>query len=324
MGVALAGLCGAVFLHFFPDLARGPYGAIDPQLIPILLNESEEAKPILKTGGGWIHVVDLLGMSLLALPTALLFLGRGQKAERWKWGAVSLMLAAALGLTFFYQYRFLGMTAALGLLPLTALLSKGWRRIGATLEGRPKVLAEIGLLLLVAPLPALFIPALFDSRSFNIGIVLFPVDAGRAHCDMARLEYTLRDPRDLGSRSLLIASSLDMGPEILFRTDHKVLAAPFHTNVQGNLDAERFFSTNFPSESRNIAERRGIDLIVGCRFVAPRFLNKKGEAPSLLKTLFDNAPPTWLEAISAPDIGPFVLYRTRLNQAPPEAKTSHP
>lgn len=309
LGLAVAG--ATVFLHRFPDLIAGPYGGIDPQLTRLLLEEVEEAKPILKTDHGWQHALDFLTMGFIALAAGLIFAWRARGAESWKWGLLTMLLAAALGLTIFYQYRFLGMEAALAVIPLTGLLQRGWQWVGRALAGRQKFYAQIGLLLLVGPLPAVIGPALFDGRSFNTGVLLFPVDSGHSLCDMAQLEHVLRDPKGLGDRPRLIASFMELGPELLFRTDHSVLAAPFHMNVQGNLDAARFFSSPYASESKSIAERRQIDLVVMCRSVPEVYLGAKDEAPSLTENLFAGTGPDWLEREDVKEHDNFVIYRVK-------------
>jgi hypothetical protein len=319
LGLGLAGLSGALFLRHFPDLITGPYGGIDPQLVPLLLNQVEEAKPILQGENGWLRVMSLMTVELIALPAALFFAIRARDAERWKWGLLAAILGAGIALTFFYQCRFVCLTSAVAVPPLVVLLERGWRRAGRSLAGRKKVFAEIGLLLLVGPLPSVIFPALFDSRSFNIGFFLFPVDSAHTSCDMSKLQYTLRDPAGLGSKPHIIASFMDLGPELLFRTDDAVLAAPFHMNVQGNLDAARFFSTPYGQESENILRRRGVDLVVVCRSV-PNYLAEKGNDPSLIERLSHAEIPDWLVEMNTNNDDNFIVYRVRPAAAASDAK----
>jgi hypothetical protein len=307
-GLTVALLCAEFFLRRFPELASGPYGAIDPQLVPILLNNVQEARPILDNPHGSAHMINLMSMGFLALPIAFFFTWHAQNAERWKWSLITAVFAAAFFMTIFYQYRFLGIEAAFAVIPLTAFLYRGWLWIAHTLSGRKKVLAELGLLIVVGPLPAVIFPALIDGRSFNVGMLLFPVDSGRSVCDMAHLEKTLRNPHGLGDKTRLIVSSMELGPEFLFRTRHHVLAAPFHMDVQGNVDAARFLSTSYPQEAENIARARGVDLVVVCRAVADIYIAPKDQPPSLVERLFTGKAPDWLERIPANDVDNFVIY----------------
>jgi hypothetical protein len=312
IGLSLAVGSGVLFLRCFPDLATGPYGGIDPQLLPLLLDEVEEAKPILQTAHGWAHLFTFMSLSLLALSVALYATWKSRDTRRWQWGLIALLLASATGLTIFYQYRFMGISNAFAVVPLTALLQRGWAWAGSHLKDRRKVFAEIGLLLMIGPLPAVILPALFDGRSFNTGFLLFPVDSGHTPCDMAQLTPLLRDPHGLGDHPPLIASMMELGPELLFRTDDQVLAAPYHMNVQGNLDAARLLSTPYAAEAGNIAKRRGIELIVACRAVPGYYLGaKKADAEDLpmIERLFKGPVPDWLTRVDDARLENFVIYR---------------
>jgi hypothetical protein len=119
----------------------------------------------------------------------------------------------------------------------------------------------------------------------------------------------LRDPSNLGEKQHTIISAMELGPELLFRTEHKILAAPFHMDVQGNVDAARFLSTPYPQEAENIARQRGVDLVVICRAVSSIYLGPKGQEPALVERLFKNRAPDWLERVPANDIDNFVIYR---------------
>jgi hypothetical protein len=110
---------------------------------------------------------------------------------------------------------------------------------------------------------------------------------------------------------------MELGPELLFRTDNQVLAAPFHMNVQGNLDAARFLSTPYPAEAENIARRRGVDLVVMCRSVPGHYLGPKDAPPSMATRLFRGPIPQWLERVDAPHLDNYVIFRVKPNDEKP-------
>ena len=311
LGTALAALGVFCFLHRFPELAAGPYGAIDARLGPILLDVMEDAKPILKTDHGWAHFFNLMGMGGTALAAAVTFFARAKGTQKEKWGLIALLQASSIGLTLFYQYRFLGIEQAFAIIPLTALLQRSWAWIGAHRQGRAKVLAEIGLLLVLGPLPAVLIPALFDFRSFNAGVLLFPVEPGNTRCDMAQLEKILRNPVELGGRPHTILAQMELGPELLFRTPHSVLGGPYHLNVAGNLDSVSFLRTQNPDEAHAIALLRNVDLIVLCRAMPDFYLRPAGEKAAFVETLFKAPPPDWLEPFPSATLDNFVVFRVR-------------
>ncbi len=330
VGAVLACLTGYLFLHRFPELVTGPYGGMDPELAEQLLvrDEINEVMPLITADGPLAVIFLYLGGAFVALAAGIYFLRRAKTEERWRLGLIMALLAAATLLTLFYQRRFLGILGMFTIIPLALVLQRGWVRIGEKLEGRKKIYAEIGLLLLVGPLPSVFVPGLIDGRTFNTGVLLFPIGSSLAEapCDAYALEKILTDHRYYGDRPRLIMNSLNTGPEILFRTPHQVLSAPFHMDVSGNIDATRFFSTPYPSEAKAIAERRHIDLVVACRLIPNIYMRppagfekvstdnspSRDFAPHFIERLMGNKAPDWLTPIPFHGLNNYIIYEVRL------------
>lgn len=324
-GIALAGGAAFLFLHRFPELVTGPYGAVDPRMYTLLLNRVSEAQPLVASPNSGIKMMAYVGLSFISLAVCLFSLRRARGAEAWKWGLLAVVQAGMTGLTLFYQYRFLGLSAATSILPVTVALYRGWQAIAALPSGRGKAWAEIGLLMALGPLPALFVPALFDHRSFSPGLTLFVVDGIKASCDMARLEHILRDPKGLGATPLTILSTMDAGPEILFRSPHKVLAAPYHMNVTGNLDVYDFLSSRDEKAGSAILDRRGIDAIVLCRYIAGMYVGDGDkENPTLGARLMTGKVPPGYVPLYFPKGDLFVIVQRAGLPIPPGAKTTPP
>ena len=319
----LAVVTGGWFLHMFPDLVAGPYGGMDPALAQIILGEMGEAKSLLNSGKQPVVFI----MHASGIVTALFasaFLMRAQMKREdvsatwyWRFGLLLVLLLCAFLLSVFYQSRFLGMGEAISIIPLSMLLQQGWEWIGANLNGRKKALAELALILLVGPLPSVLFPALFDGRSLNKGVMLFPATGLGSACETSRLEKILRDPRFYGDRPRLILSGIGQGPEILFRTQHTVLSAPYHMDVQGNLDAVRFFSTVYPYEAEGIARRRHVELIVACRLVPDMYMVQSLDAtkermrdklPHFIEYLMQGRVPPWLHQVRFEGLDNYVMY----------------
>lgn len=331
-GALFALATGYMYLHRFPDLIAGPYGGMDPELAHIMLSEISEAQSLLHHHKEFLDLVIFLGSPVLALASGVYFFIRSKTdLDRWRWSLILTLLLAAMGLTIFYQYRFTGMMGLFGIVPLTVLLQRGWTHLSTLKPSRKKVFAEIGLLLLVGPLTGVIIPALIDGRSFNTGFFLFPVDASvkQTPCDTYRLERILTNPKTYGDHPRLIMGSLNEGPELLFRTPHQVLAAPFHMDVSGNVDADRFFSTPYASEAEAIAKRRHIDLVIACRYVPDRLTRTPSNAilengsptaaattgtsehdfaPHFIELIMTNKQPPWLKPIRFPELHNFVIF----------------
>lgn len=315
-GTGLALVTGALFLNRFPALATGPFGAMEPDIAALFLTNIAEAKPVIAAGAG-TALFSLCG-GLLAFAAALYFTRRARSGERWLWGLLSFLTGGCLLLAAIYQTRFLGFAQLFGTIPLARLLRDGL----AYARGRRLWAAQIGLVLLIGPLPGVLLPALADGRSFNTGVLLFPVQQAENPCDVKVLAQMLDLPSGYGSRPRLIMSSINEGSELLFRTPHQVLSAPYHTDIAGNRDAVQFFSARDPAAAEGIARHRGVELVTLCKSVADVYRAmpsnhvsfdedgklRPGADASLAEQLADGHTPPWLKRISFPLLGNMMLF----------------
>ena len=329
LGVGIAAISGVMFLARFPDLATGPWGGVNPALAKLILDNVSEAQPMVSFHRGVMRsAVTLIG-PLLAFGSNLFFLRHAEPRDRWAWSVNAVLLLAALLLSSFYQVRFVGGLGLFMLLPLTVLLHRGWVWVGKNYQGRQKLLAEIGLLLLVGPLPGVLLPALVDGRSFNVGVLLFPAQSnGAAACDMYGLERVLRSPVLYRGKPRIIMNTMGLGPELLFRTPDMVTSAPYHEDVNGNLDAVRFFSTTNPAKAEAIARQRHIDLVVTCKLIPGMYMDLGGikqalpdteetvkkspgdkpAMPFILRILSGKQLPPWFKPVQSPLLKNYVVY----------------
>jgi hypothetical protein len=322
VGCLLGGGAAFLFLHQFPDLVSGPYGGMDPTLSQIILGEIQEAQPYKTHNQTWFNISMVAMPAWIALMVnARFIIAAPSTSIRWRWALHFILLATSCGLAIFYQRRFVAEMGLFTILPFTALLQEGWQWIGQTLQGRKRVYAEFLLILLVGPLSTQIYPALLDGRSLNTGLLLFPASsAAPEKCEMYELENYLRDTTTLGDHPRIIMNTLSSGPELLFRTNDSVLAAPFHMDVAGNIDSMRFFSTPYPEEAEAIARRRHIDLIVSCRYFPEVYLrptlskelsredSTKDFAPHMIERLMLDKVPNWLKRVSTPTLPNYVIY----------------
>ncbi len=334
LGIGMAAVLGLFFLHFFPQIISGPYGAMDPALAKIMFSSIGEAEPLSAQSVSWAETLLRVMGGLIALAVAARFLNRATADARWLWALIVVLLVVGLLLTIFYQYRFIGMMEVFSIIPLSALLQRGFAWVGRQLQGRKKVYAEIGLLLLVGPLPMVLLPAVVDGRSFNEGVLLFPVEeSDQRFCDMHVLEHVLNDPKLYGDKPHIIMNMMGSGPELLFRTHHEILSAPFHMNVEGNIDSTTFFSTTDPTAAEAILRRHHTDLIVMCRLL-PKIYLSRGSAPPRAATGKIEIPPTatfaerlmlgdipkWLKRVSMPGLTNYVLFEVMPPMSYPAGK----
>lgn len=323
-GGFFAVVTGGAFLHHFPALITGPYGDVAPEIHAIILDNVIEAQPLKDMDTPWIEVGFFALSSFIALIISAYILRRCAKKDRWAWGLYFTLQLVVLLACLFYQRRFSGMCGMLSVMPLTVAFYHGWQWIGRHVQGRKRFWVEIALILSVGFGTNVLYPAVLDGRSFNKGVLLFPFSFSQEtqRCQMYDLEKALNDPEQLGDKPHTILSGMSLGSEFLFRSNSSVLSAPYHLNVQGNVDATRFFSTPYPSEAEAIVRRRNVDLVIECAYIPSFYLfapGKKGNpendpsvikdfAPHMAELLVEGRAPPWLHRVPLPNVSNYVVY----------------
>jgi hypothetical protein len=119
-------------------------------------------------------------------------------------------------------------------------------------------------------------------------------------CDLRAALPVLADPAGLGARPRVIAAITDFGPELLYRTPHSVLAAPYHRNP-GILTSHRLLDTPVSARTQAAILERGVGLILLCRSVGT-------ESNTLAAALIAGRVPGWLRPVPLPPAGGMVLF----------------
>ena len=102
-----------------------------------------------------------------------------------------------------------------------------------------------------------------------------------------------------------LAAPIDTGPRILFLTPHKVLAAPYHRNIEGLTDNRRIFAGT-EEQALAAVKARGVGAILFCEAYA--FVPAYADRPAfLLDRLVAGDPPRWLVPVARS--GGMGLYR---------------
>ena len=108
---------------------------------------------------------------------------------------------------------------------------------------------------------------------------------------------------------------------MLYRSQHEVVASPYHRNANGIRDGHNFFAARELATARAIAKRRGLTWILICIHSGERALYAKdgrnapgagAGKPILYDQLQDERPPAWLRAVALPAAsGNFRLFEVR-------------
>lgn len=317
---------GLLFLQAHPSLSSGGlWGAVEKGLSTFLLTNMFEASSKLQVEGNVLRALILMLAPFLGLGVSVRFALKTKEGERLLWGLVALVLTAALSLTLFYQQRYNLYAQCFAVFPLAALLQRGWAHIAETKAGRRRFACELALVLLVGPLLTVIVPALMDGRSFSKGVLLYPLTTAPLSKPMSHsLWFVLNDPGFFGDRQRRIMATLDDGAEILFHTKHFVFAAPYHTNVKGNLLSTRFFQAQNPDEALKIARELNVDLVILPKDIPPFYVNqadqvildadgKEDLAPtaSFAEQLAAGRVPSWLKQVHLLFMGGYRIFEVQ-------------
>jgi hypothetical protein len=150
-------------------------------------------------------------------------------------------------------------------------------------------------LLMVVGLPFFLADAAYGARTEDAA--LRHADCGGSH----RLADLAAEPPGL------VLSHLDLGPAILFHTDHAVVGAPYHRNVDGIRAS--FDLLDAPTDGTDLAAV-GIDLVVVCPGQAGNGFYTTSGADSLMARLLAGESVPGLEKVGD---GPLLVSRVTAN-----------
>ena len=332
VGGALAAGLGIAFLDAFPALKVGPYGAMDASLAKLMFDNIGEALPMVKKDGPIISTAISLMWPGMAAASAFYFMWKERKQNLWPWSLLAALIVVPTLLAMFYQVRFLTVAQAFSVPALVAMLRAGLTLAARKHTGCKLCAVRVGMVMIVSAIPAVLLPAMLDARSFSPGVVFFPNQSFAENpCDLRVVSEMLALPVYYGDRPRTIVNMIDFGPELLFRTPHKVLSAPYHLNVSGNIDAVKFFGAADPEEAHSIARARGIDLVLMCKVYSNIYAGRDEKTKQSIdetgKRTFDGAGlsyqlamgkiPDWLKPVEYPLFGNMMLFEVR----EPTAKT---
>ncbi len=336
----LGGGAAGVFVFFVPDIWRGPFADYNSFDATAALDNIIEAQPL----ANGVHfnrfvpatLVSLvlaffrfLFLPLIALLVCLYGSVRTQGKPRGAWLALSVFLFAAIVLSVFWQMRAVRYMQLFALIPLTYLVLAWWNKLRWGLWDRPLFLAEIGVFLLLGPLPIVLLPAIAKHAPLYPDVALFSAARPKPTCPMESVLPFLNDPERLGAKPLTIMNTGDTGPQLLFSTPHRTIAGNF--NVEGNRSAFDFFSAKKDAPALTAAKKWNADIVLICR-AAPLLylgkdyysLNRLDLLPGkdgllhltntdpdqpLIQRLLRGHPPYWLKPIEIFGPSDYLLFR---------------
>ena len=292
-GVGLAGL--ALVATIFPQCVGSPYADLSAEL-RYWFDAVKEARSLFdfyRREPGTAVVFVLLPLAAL-VSVAWQWAHAADRADPG-WIALVVLVLSGVALVA-WQVRgvaYAGLVASLALIPLAA-------RVNARADRSQRILARVGLRFCI---PMMYVFAVVSLQLASSQ----PADEQKSECKVSSALAALTDPTGLGAQARTIAAPIDAGPTILFLTRHKVLAAPYHRNIQGLSDNRRIFAGT-EEEALAMVRARDVEAILFCQKYAP--ITAYADRPAFLNDrLGAGRPPWWLVPVMLEDgLG---LYQVR-------------
>ncbi|CAG1011570.1 hypothetical protein RHIZO_04067 [Rhizobiaceae bacterium] len=290
---------GMLALAFFPQCLADPYAGLDPRLKTYWLSAITEAQSLKSV----LSTAPAMAVSYYATPVlAALLLAAGLLApagRRREAAVVFAFLAVALAVSA-WQVR-----GAMFSIPISTIALSAWiarRRVVAVATPSPRNM----LLMAVAWLASINVAWTAAAERLLPGqtATAMATPAGRARACHRATDYDRLAALPAGG--VLAVSNL--GAPILRFTAHRVLAGPYHRNVEGNLLAIRAFLEGEPS-ALAIVREEGLSYVALCAGNDETKTFAAWAPDGFLAALTKGDIPAWLEPVPGNDGHALAIYR---------------
>jgi len=296
-----AALAAALMTAVFPDFFGGPFVSVDRATADLWLRNVSELHSILPGRGGSVGAMRFhLGPVLVALPW---FATRAVKERgtprqpSWILLLCGLVAFTALALLQRRWSTYAELLAAVGLAGALVPTLDGLSRVKPTVVRTVARAGVVGIALVGFPLVG---------GVLSKGTRTPTPPTVEAPCALRAALQSL----DSDSRPHTILAFMDFGPEILYRSSHRVVATPYHRNT-GIVDSHRILSTMTPGEARMALRRREVDIVLLCPARDRGFFSGtegSSDQETLYARLTNSDPPSWLRRLPVPRETGFVAY----------------
>lgn len=297
LGAAAA--TGALTLvSYAPQCLHGPFQALDPLVYNVWYLAIMEGQPIWKqdlSTGAIILIPGLLGLGGMIGAV----LTEKDADKRFAWLSILGMALGAFGVSIM-------VLRAVGVAHLLMLIGNMWiiARLYPRIAALPTMAARVSLTVSLSLLTP------FGGAAIASAIVAHFTDTPEdiSHDRASTHLYQQVEALNALPPSLILVP-LDLGPEILLRTHHRIVATGHHRNIVGMTEVIRVFAQP-PEQARKIVAAYKVRYI----FIPPNF-NEVGHyrkiAPQgLANWLVSDKPlPTWLERVHLKGEGASRTYR---------------
>lgn len=297
-GLVLLGgtaLAAAVLFLVFPGFYSNPNSSGDPMARALFGRHILELQPLFPVGADEVGTaVAYLGPVVVALPFLFRTLRSGREAvERAAWLPLAIGSVPFLALAM-YQIRFGPWAGLLAAVALAGMVEVFGQKLRARRPGPSAAFLELAIALALV-LGPVALGAELHTRLSHSGVQ--PASPAPVTCSVKGVARTLMEG-ELGERQRTLLAGVGIGPELLYRTHHSVLAGPYHVIPEGIMDTYRALATRDEELSRRILQAREVDLILLCPPQDRGFFQQEDAGPeTIFSRLLAGEEPAWIQPV---------------------------
>lgn len=300
--LGLFALAGAAGLSFFalsaPQCVASPFATLDPLVRDYWYLNISEGRPLWEQDLS-VAIPTLLQL-LVGLWVTVVLVARSRNWLRMFWTDYVLLLGAAilLSLVVWRSAAFAGIIAAI---PLGWLASRILWRLRHADRPLQKLATAVAMILLLLP-----------AAPITLGKRLLPSTDGQVLATVSESQCVIRE--QAGKLAALptgtIYAPLDIGPTILLKSPHSVVATGHHRANEAMRDVIAGFTAS-PEEARRLIDRHRADYIVMCSDLGEPRLYAEANEDGLAARLIDGRVPDWLEPVGLDGPEQFRVWRVK-------------
>lgn len=299
---AIAAADGVLLYVTIPAFFKGPFSQVNPDIVPIWLKWVVEVQPLLSDSTTTIAaVVGSMVLALGVLCYQLLVKNAYYRTEHLLTFLIGLVIFIPLTI---FQIRWVYYCSVIVLIPLAMLLGVILGKMSGIKNMSLRALARAGTIVV------------FLFGFLVVGLILEGSDTPNSppddNPDTRALCAWLNGSNNGIPASAVILVNMDYGPEILYRTQHQVIATPYHRNDAGILFNYRVMTAANPEEALKAISQRPVDLVILTPQSSDKVVYNAAQNPDIFyNQLLNGQIPGWLEKVpTPPQVGKwFLVFR---------------
>ncbi|WP_299622793.1 hypothetical protein [Pelagibius sp.] len=289
----------------YPLFFAGPMAGVDPRIVPIWLDRVLEMRAVVPQDRESIGTfIFYFGSGLLVLPFFAKILLQERHSGRFWTLAFVAFACLILWAVAVRHIRFSAYAEAAFIMAFAVVFDRFLLWSHAIHDDLRRGLLRGGVItiLLLGPLTVGGTLRADDVGPSGTAEATDASGQALAACNVQEVARFLEeDPRWAGSQQTIL-TFLDIGPELLYRTRHAVIATPYHRNGDGIYDSYRILSGSDAAGARSLMQARRIDLVLLCQGPAEEsFFVADGGESSLYRRLSRGEAPGWLSEVALPN-----------------------